>query len=483
MNRQAEVEELNDQIEKAIKLLNVILPSCLNKNHSIEFDTLRIKETFPTFSPPPELKDPAEAPSKDEYLVRVRNPNFMTKMIPGWSERYQKGLRRAEERFEGDLEEHVRSEQKREAKFNKLARQFQANREAFVKRTKEKDEEIDQLKNGYKSLDPGAVVTYNTMVLERSKYPPNFPRDFRLAYAKESKELIVDRELPTPGVVPIEKEWRYIKSKDEVEQKPRKPVECKELYQDVIASLALRTCHEVFAADQGKTIDVVVFNGSLRTLDPATGNNIRPCLISLRVTKERFQKIKLASIDKLVCLRNLGAQVSPRPSEIQAVKPIVEFDMIDKRFVDQTNILADLESRPNLMDLNPFEFEHLIANLFSQIGLETKLTQSSRDGGVDAVAFDMRPVIGGKVVIQAKRYKNTVGVSAVRDLYGTMLNEGANKGILVTTSGYGPDAFEFAKDKPIELIAGGQLLFLLEQVGVKARIIFPEDIKPPTILG
>ena len=91
------------------------------------------------------------------------------------------------------------------------------------------------------------------------------------------------------------------------------------------------------------------------------------------------------------------------------------------------------------------------------------------------VAFDTRPVLGGKVVIQAKRYKNTVGVAAVRDLYGTMINEGANKGILVTTSGYGPDAFEFAKDKPIELMDGGQLLYMLDQVGVKARIIFPEE--------
>ena len=55
--------------------------------------------------------------------------------------------------------------------------------------------------------------------------------------------------------------------------------------------------------------------------------------------------------------------------------------------------------------------------------------------------YDPRPVLGGKVVIQAKRYKNTVGVSAVRDLFGTMHNEGATKGILVTTSGYGKASF------------------------------------------
>ncbi len=135
--------------------------------------------------------------------------------------------------------------------------------------------------------------------------------------------------------------------------------------------------------------------------------------------------------------------------------------MVDKRFIAQTDVLSGLESRPNLLELTPGEFEALVSNLFSQMGLDTKLTRSSRDGGVDAVAFDTRPVLGGKVVIQAKRYKDTVGVSAVRDLYGTMLNEGASKGILVCTSGYGTAAFEFAKDKPIELIDGGGLLYLL----------------------
>ena len=79
------------------------------------------------------------------------------------------------------------------------------------------------------------------------------------------------------------------------------------------------------------------------------------------------------------------------------------------------------------------------------------------------------------MVIHAKRYPHTVGVSAVRDLYGTILNEGASKGLLVTTSGYGPDAFNFAKDKPIELIDGGGLLYLLNEIGVEARIVMPDE--------
>jgi len=86
--------------------------------------------------------------------------------------------------------------------------------------------------------------------------------------------------------------------------------------------------------------------------------------------------------------------------------------------------------------------------------------------------YDPRPIFGGKVVIQAKRYKDTVGVSAVRDLFGTMQNEGASKGILVTTSGYGKAAFDFAAGKPLELLDGANLLvLLLDHARLDARIV------------
>jgi restriction system protein len=63
---------------------------------------------------------------------------------------------------------------------------------------------------------------------------------------------------------------------------------------------------------------------------------------------------------------------------------------------------------------------------------------------------------------------------AVRDLYGTVINEGANTGILVTTSNYGPDAYEFAQNKNLKLINGAQLLGLLEKSGYHFRIDLTE---------
>jgi restriction system protein len=55
-----------------------------------------------------------------------------------------------------------------------------------------------------------------------------------------------------------------------------------------------------------------------------------------------------------------------------------------------------------------------------------------------------------------------------------MQNEGASKGILVTTSGYGKAAFDFAAGKPLELLDGANLLALLQDhAGLDARIVMP----------
>ena len=68
----------------------------------------------------------------------------------------------------------------------------------------------------------------------------------------------------------------------------------------------------------------------------------------------------------------------------------------------------------------------------------------------------------------------------MRDLYGTLQNEGASKGILVTTSGYGKASYDFAEGKPIELFDGTNLLYLLEtHTGIKARIEPPDDWQDP----
>lgn len=80
-----------------------------------------------------------------------------------------------------------------------------------------------------------------------------------------------------------------------------------------------------------------------------------------------------------------------------------------------------------------YAFENLVAELFRAMGMEAVTTQRSGEGGVDVEALDPAPIRGGRIVVQVKRYRNTVPPTAVRDLYGTVQDKGANKGVLVTT--------------------------------------------------
>lgn len=189
-------------------------------------------------------------------------------------------------------------------------------------------------------------------------------------------------------------------------------------------------------------------------------------------------QINLANIDPKICFKNLKGVASSKLSSLTPIQPILQISKVDKRFIDGYAVAHKIDEATNIAAMEWEDFEHLIREIFekefSQGGGEVKVTQASRDGGVDAVAFDPDPIRGGKIVIQAKRYTATVGVAAVRDLYGTVVNEGATKGILVTTADYGPDAYGFAKGKPLTLLNGSNLLHLLEKHGHHAKIDLKE---------
>jgi restriction system protein len=297
----------------------------------------------------------------------------------------------------------------------------------------------------------------------------------QIGYSPESKHLIVDFDLPDIQAVSEQASFKYIKASDRIEPVMRPLPRRRSLYAELINQVVLKVVDTIFRGKSYGLVDCLTVNGMLDTIDPSTGQPVRPCLISVRVTQDTFYSLNLRQVQPEQCLKSLRASVSRSPSELVAVKPIIEISMVDPRFVPTQDVLSALDQRTNLMDLTPGEFEGLITNLFTSMGLDTRQTRASRDGGVDCVAFDSRPVLGGKVVIQAKRYKHTVGVSAVRDLFGTVQNEGASKGILVTTSGYGKASYDFAKGKPLELLDGANLLHMLsEHAGIEAKIVVPE---------
>jgi restriction system protein len=322
------------------------------------------------------------------------------------------------------------------------------------------------------------------MVLANSDYPDSFPQDFDLQYIPETKILIVEYALPAPEHLPRLKEVKYVKSKDDFTETFLPENELNKLYDDALYQICLRSLHELFDADTANALDAISFNGWVKSIDKATGKEANACVLSIQAKKEEFHARNLHNVDPKTCFKDLKGVGSSKLHSLTPVAPVLAISREDKRFIAPREVVNHLNEGVNLAAMDWEDFEHLIRELFEQefkqAGGEVKITQASRDHGVDAIAFDPDVIRGGKTVIQAKRYTNTVGVSAVRDLYGTVLNEGASKGILVTTSDYGPDSYEFAKGKPLVLLNGANLLNLMEKHGHKAKI----DLKEAkTILG
>ena len=313
--------------------------------------------------------------------------------------------------------------------------------------------------------------------LMQSRYGIKIPQN--IDSFRDNDMLVVDYDLPNKSDLSDVKEYKYIASSKEIRTKTYTESYIAKRYENVLYSIALRSLYEIFYVDKDNEIKAVTYNGFVTQINPATGIRERKCILSLQVDREKFSKINLSQVEPKACFKALKGVSAAKLIDITPITPILTLNKKDKRFVAGKEV--SINQGTNLAAMHWEDFEHLVRELFemefARNGGEVRVTQASRDGGVDAIIFDPDPLRGGKIVVQAKRYTNTVGVSAVRDLYGTVINEGANTGILITTSDYGHDSYEFAKDKPLKLLNGGHLLALLHKNGRSAHINIEEAKK------
>ena len=191
-------------------------------------------------------------------------------------------------------------------------------------------------------------------MLDRSSYPDGFPKQHKMALVPSSKQLVVEYELPSVDAsIPTVKEYRYVRTRDAVEEATRPAAQVRALYGSVVAQIAIRTLHELFEADRNGKVDTIVLNAFVNTVDPATGKAVSPHLVTVRASHEAFTQLALHNVEPVACLKGLNASVSKSPSELMPVSPILEFDMVDPRFVQESDVLGTLDERPNLMELTP----------------------------------------------------------------------------------------------------------------------------------
>jgi len=475
---------------RLIELDNLLLHT-LDIDDTVDWKKLRrsdrFKEQEPTKPANKEREKYPECPAKSEIELK-----FLDKLLRSRRERRQKEHEDAYALLVRDWEvakavvdsRNAAAEEKFKqtiVKWEMACKAWELSKEAFNTEREQYNERIENLKKSYLQSDPGAVTEYCDLVLGNSIYPEFFPKNYELEYMVEPKILIVEYELPAMNKFPVVKEVKYIASKKELKETYISESQQVKNFDDAMYKVALRSIHELFEADKAEAIDTIAFNGWVSAVNKGTGREENNCILSLQVRKAEFCNIDLRNVEPKACFKALKGVASSKLSQLTPVRPILNLSKTDKRFVEGYGVVDSIDHATNLAAMDWEDFEHLIREVFEKefraAGGEVKITKASRDGGVDAVAFDPDPIRGGKIVIQAKRYTNTVGVSAVRDLYGTTMSEGATKGILVSTADYGPDAYEFAKGKPLTLLNGSNLLHLLEKHGHHAKIDIREAKK------
>ena len=122
--------------------------------------------------------------------------------------------------------------------------------------------------------------------------------------------------------------------------------------------------------------------------------------------------------------------------------------------------IARVSKKDFLLSGTPKEFEDTVAAMFEKLGYSVKQTPYSSDGGKDAIAMKD----GTKVLIECKRYeKDLIGRPALQKFYAAVMEEKADKGIFVTTSGFARTAldYEFVGSNLIELIDGTTLAHMM----------------------
>ena len=310
--------------------------------------------------------------------------------------------------------------------------------------------------------------------LRERPLPQIVNRKADVAWEKTTRIVLCTIEVPDFAQLEFVKE-----SSSRLKQwRPVSATEKKRLAQLLIRSLCIRAAYLVAMSDPNNLYDTVAVNARSNWFDAATGEPREGIVASLQAMKDELCRLQPGQLDPDACFRHLAGIATPNILNAAPIRPIFVMNTDDKRIVANRDITAQLPEEANLAAMPWEDFEHLVRQLFELMfaskGVEVKVTRASRDRGVDAIVFDPDPIRGGKYVIQAKRYTRTVDVAAVRDLYGTVMNEGANRGILVTTSSYGPDSYDFAKDKPISLIDGPNLLALLRKHGRTYRIDLEE---------
>ncbi len=169
-------------------------------------------------------------------------------------------------------------------------------------------------------------------------------------------------------------------------------------------------------------------------------------------------------VSTIFLARKYSAKVIKDIQEISLKYP-VKFQLLDIIFLKEWARKIDDEDNPMLANYNSKiisfsksvakeilnnseyinilewrEVERLVGHLLKELGYDVEITAPGNDGGIDVFVYDE----GKKYYIQVKHWKepNKPGKKHIKEFMKVVINEDAESGIFLSSSGYRKNSFE-----------------------------------------
>jgi restriction system protein len=184
------------------------------------------------------------------------------------------------------------------------------------------------------------------------------------------------------------------------------------------------------------------------------------------------QKRTPASAESIVAPTDVAPEHDQTPDEA-----------IESAYDEIRDALAD-DLLEQVMNSSSTFFERLVLDLLLAMGYGDKLAErgthlgKSHDGGVDGIINEDK--LGLDIIcVQAKRWSGSVGRPVVQAFAGSMEAHRAKKGVLITTSSFSRDAYDYVDriERKIVLIDGQKLAKLMIEYNIGVAIARTYAIK------
>ena len=304
------------EVERQITRLDEVLTSALALP-PFTFKRLMTFPGTPRFDPGP-LGHGLPAPDWSSF--EPRQPRGLRRFLGGAAS-YRRQLAAAEILFADAVSDHQQKEQQRQRALAAAKARHDQNVTEQRGQAAAGNAHVSRRELAFAAGEAEAVTWFAGRVLDASRYPDGFPREYQVSYRPGSRDVVVEFEFPPRDVIPSARAYRYVTTSDVIEPLPRPENEIRQRYRRLISCVALRTLHEIFSATPAGVVQAVVFHGHVTTVDRATGKTVSPALLRVSAQRSAFAELVLAAVEPAACLAGMNAVMPPAPGGLDTAAP------------------------------------------------------------------------------------------------------------------------------------------------------------------